>query len=78
MSFLFVSSLLTYIRKTLTHVPWSHWAVMGVLSLGLTILILKRKNSSVYSAIALGITVFIGLFLLDVAVVIRYCGMMIT
>ncbi len=76
MSFLSVSTLLTYIRKTLAHVPWSHWAIMGVLSLGLTILILKRKNSSVYSAIALGITAFIGLFLLDVAVVIRYCGMM--
>ena len=76
MSFLSVSTLLTYIRKTLEHVPWSHWAVIGVLSLGLTLFILKRKKSSVYSAIALGVTALIGLFLLDVTVVIRYCGMM--
>ncbi len=71
-----MSILLSYIRKTLAYVPWSHWAVVGLLSLGLTLYILKRKKSSVYSTIALGAAALVGLLLLDVAVAIRYCGMM--
>lgn len=76
MSFLFISTLLSYIRQTLAHVPWTHWAVLGVFSLGLSLFFLKRKKSSVYGAIALSITAFISLFLMDAAVVIRYFGMM--
>ena len=71
-----VSTLLSYILQTLAYVPWTHWAVIGVFSFGLTFFFLKRKKSSVYGATALGVTAFISLFLLDAAVVIRYCGMM--
>ena len=71
-----LTELLTYARGILTHVPWTHWAVMGVASLVLTAIRLLRKKCSVYGAIALGLTVFMGLFLLDTAVGIRYLGIM--
>ena len=45
---------------------------MGLLSLALTVILLIRKKCSVYGAIALGLTVFTGLVLLDSAVLIRY------
>ena len=66
------SALQEYARGILSHVPWMHWAVMGVVSLALTVILLIRKKCSVYGAIALGLMVFMGLFLLDTAVVIRY------
>lgn len=72
----FLSTLQTYIRGILAHVPGIHWAVIGVVSLALTVFIVGWKKFSVYGAIALGIAVFSGLFLLDTAVVIRYLGMM--
>ncbi len=53
-----------------------HWAVIGVVSLALAVSLAGRRKCSVYGAIALGIAVFSGLFLLDTAVVIRYLGMM--
>lgn len=71
-----LSVLQTYIRGIVAHVPATHWTVIGALSLTLTIFLAGRKNCSVYGAIALGITVFSSLFLLDTAVVIRYFGMM--
>ena len=46
------------------------------MSLALTVILLIRKKCSVYGAIALGLTVFMGLFLLDTAVGIRYLGIM--
>ena len=68
--------LLSYIRETLAYVPWTHWAFIGVFSLGLSLFFLKRKKSSAYGVIALSVSSFISLFLLDAAVVIRYFGMM--
>ena len=67
-------AVLSYARGILSHIPWMHWAVMGVVSLALTVILLIRKKCSVYGAIALGLTVFMGLFLLDTAVGIRYLG----
>ena len=67
-------AVLSYARGILTHIPWEHWVVMGVASLALTVILLIQKKCSVYGAIALGLTVFMGLFLLDAAVVIRYLG----
>lgn len=69
-------TVLSYVRGILYHVPWEHWAVMGVVSLALTVILLVRKKCSVYGAIALGLAVFMGLFLLDTAVGIRYLGIM--
>lgn len=73
---MFLSTLQTYIRGILSHIPGMHWAVIGVVPLALAVFIVGRKKCSVYGAIALGIAVFSGLFLLDTAVVIRYLGMM--
>ena len=50
--------------------------MMGVGTLALTGILLMRKKGTVYGAIALGLTVFVGLFLLDTAVVIRCLGIM--
>lgn len=63
-----------YAHSILANVPWSHWVVMCLVSLALTVILLIRKKCSMYGAIALGLTVFMGLFLLDAAVVIRYLG----
>lgn len=70
------SALQSYVCGILAHVPWIHWAVMGVLSLFLMATLLIRKKCSTYGAIAFGLTVFVGLFLIDTAVVIRYYGLM--
>ena len=72
----FLSTLQTYIRGILAHIPGVHWAVIGLVSLALTVFLAGRWKCSVYGAIALEIAVFSGLFLLDTAVVIRYLGMM--
>lgn len=69
---MFFSTLQTYIRGMLSSIPWAHWTVIGILSLVITLLV--RKKSSGYGAVALGISAFIGLFLLDSAVIIRYFG----
>ena len=65
-----------YSHYIFSHIPWGHWAVMAVVSLAWTVILLIRKKCSVYGAIALGLTVFMGLFLLDTAVGIRYLGIM--
>ena len=70
------SALQEYARGILTHVPWEHWVVMVVVSLALTVILLIRKKCSVYGAIALGLTVFMGLVLLDTAVLIRHLGLL--
>ena len=68
------SSFQTYIRTILTPFPRVHWAIICILALALTTILIIRKKWSVYGSIVLGITVFIGLFLLDTAVGIRYFG----
>lgn len=70
------SALHAYAHIILGHIPWEHWVAMGAVSLALTVTLLFRKKISVYGAIALGLTVFMGLFLLDTAVIIRYLGFM--
>ena len=50
--------------------------VMAVVSLALTVILLIRKKSSVYRALALGLAVFTGLVLLDTAVLIRHLGLL--
>lgn len=65
-----------YSHYILSHISWEHWAVMAVVSLAWTVILLIRKKCSVYGAMAWGLTVFMGLFLLDTAVGIRYLGLM--
>lgn len=68
------SALQEYARGILGHIPREHWTVMAVVSLGWTVILLIRKKCPVYGAVAMGLTVFVGLFVLDAAVVIRYLG----
>ena len=68
------STFLSYARGILPHIPVGHWVVMGAVSLALTVILLIRKKCPVYGAVAMGLTVFMGLFVLDAAVVIRYLG----
>lgn len=62
------------IHAIFTHVPWGHWVIMLVLALAVAVFLSARKKCSGYVALALGLTVFTGLFLLETAVVIRLCG----
>ena len=48
--------------------------IMCAVSLGLVAVLLIRKRRSVYGAVVMGLTVFVGLFLLDTAVFARYMG----
>lgn len=64
--------MLSYADTFLAQVPWPHWVVMGVLSLAMTLIILADKKYSVYGAICFGLSVFLGFFLLDIAVLIRW------
>ena len=65
-------ALQALVRSILAHIPWTHWLAMGLMAL--TVPLLLRKKCSTYGAIALGLTVFLGLFLLDAAVINRYLG----
>ena len=59
-----------YFHSILVRVPWWPWAVICILTL--TVFLLIRKTVSTYGAIALSITVFVGLLLLDTAVASRF------
>ena len=65
-----------FIHTTIARIPSDHWLVMAIISLALIVFLLIRKSCSVYSSICLGITVFVGLFLLETTVAIRYVGRM--
>jgi glycopeptide antibiotics resistance protein len=62
------------IKAILSNVPWGHWVVMAVMALALMVFLLVRKKRSAYAALAMGLTVFVGLFLLETAVLMRLCG----
>lgn len=68
------SDIYKYIHDILVQIPSLHWLVGGVLALAVSLFLLIVKKRSVYGSILLGITVFIGLLLLETAVVLRYCG----
>ncbi len=67
---------LKYICTIIINIPWFHWAAIGVLSLTSAVIVSIYKKGLLYSAIILGITTFIVLFILEMAVVVRYCGIM--
>ena len=73
---MFHSAILTYIRTMLSYVPMSHWVSMGAISLFIALSLMIGRKCSVYSSIVLGFTVFVGLFMLEEAVVIRCCGIL--
>ena len=68
------SGEMSYAREILALVPWWHWAVMGAVALG--VFLLFRRKYPIWGAVAAGMTVFSGLFLLETAVVLRLCGLL--
>lgn len=68
------SALQKYLQIVFARVPWEHWTVIAILSLMWTVILLARKRYSVYGSLTLGITVFVGLIILDTAVLIRFGG----
>ena len=64
-----------YVHNTLSHIPWEHWVIIIIVALALSVLYMLRRKDSVYGSIVLGMTVLVGLFLLDTAVVIRCLGL---
>lgn len=65
---------LDYIQYIITHVPWVHWAVIGIISLFMAGYLWAAKKVSLYGASALCATIFLGLLLIETAVIVRYCG----
>lgn len=63
-----------YLRAFFPRIPYWHLIVLGVVSSVLTIYTLSQKKCSTYGAVALGLAVFIGLYLLD-AMALRRIGM---
>ena len=63
-----------YVRAFFPEIPAAHWIGMGVLALVLTVFLALRRKYPLYGAVALGLTVLLGLFLLDGLVLIRRGG----
>lgn len=68
------SSLASYIHYILALIPWWHWVLMGAVAVG--VFLLARRSRPAFGAVALGMTVFVGLFLLETAIVLRCCGLL--
>lgn len=68
------STFQIYLRAFFPRIPSWHWIVIGVVSLALTIYTLSRKKCSAFGAVALGLAVLIGLYLLD-ALALNRIGM---
>ena len=70
---MFLPHFQAYLRTFFPQLPVAHWIVMGVLSIAITVFLAKRRKYSALGAIALGLTLLLGLFLLDALALIR-CG----
>lgn len=64
-----------YVYNILSCIPWEHWVIIITMALALSVFYIFRNRDSVYGGIVLGMTVFVGLFLLDTAVAIRCLGL---
>ena len=53
------------------HLPWVYWVVMAVVSFAVVLWAVRRKKYPVYGGVAMGLTVFYGLFLMSVLVAMR-------
>lgn len=65
------STLLEYIHGIIARVPLEHWVILGTMALVLPVFLLVQKKSSTFGAFVLGLSIFVGLLLLDMAVVNR-------
>lgn len=67
---------LKHFFTVLTNIPWEHWAALCVLSLLVPVILLIRKRVSVYSTITLWLTLLVGLVIFEMAVIVRFSGIM--
>lgn len=66
------STFQIYLRAFFPRVPLWHWVLIGVVALA--VVLIGRKRFSVYGSIALGVAVFMGLYLLDALALVRIGG----
>ena len=62
------SSFLLYVRSAIPVIPWWHWALMVVVSLGAVSWCVIQRDFSIIRSVLLGISILIGAFLLDATV----------
>lgn len=62
------SSFLLYIRSAIPSIPWWHWSIIVFLSLGTYYWCAISRVCSIIRRVALGISVLIGMLLLDATV----------
>lgn len=66
------SRLQLYIRAFFPRIPIWHWALVVLHALVLTGFLVTRKRLPIYGTVALGVVLFIGLYLLDALALIRF------
>lgn len=59
------STFLSYLRALSPRIPPEHWWIIGLVSLSVSFFLLIRKGIPVYGAFVVGLTILLGLFLLD-------------
>ena len=69
-----VSDLQRFFHFVLSPIPWWHWLMISVLSIALALFLVMRKKSSLYGAIAGGLTLACSLVLLETAILARCLG----
>ena len=70
---MFLPHFQAYLHTFFPQLPVAHWIVIGVLSVAVTVFLASRRKYSALGAVALGLTLLLGLFLLDALALIR-CG----
>ncbi len=71
-----IASFRIYLRHAFRHLPWEFWLVIAVVALVIALVLRKLKGYSVYASIALGLTVFFGIYMLG-AMVLKRIGVQI-
>ena len=70
------ASFRIYLRHAFRHLPWEQWLVIAVVALVVSLAMKKMRGYSVSASIALGFTVFFGLYMLG-AMVLKRIGVQI-
>ena len=60
-----------YLRTFFPQLPVAHWIGICVLSVAIAAFLARRRRYPVYGAVALGLTLLLGLFLLDALALVR-------
>lgn len=60
-----LNSFKIYVHNAFPALPWWHWILIVAVALGGALVLKRWKGFSTYATIALAITLFVGLFLLD-------------